>query len=108
VTAKSSYDTAYFTWLRAIEERDALWAYREYLADERRRLDEFATATSDGGHPIPPKIRRAVDATAKPVLDAIEARQKVVDNEALRVEERIANAEAFVAECETEVVALRG
>lgn len=105
--ARSDYDAAYYTMLRAIEERDALLRYREYLHAEQGRLDRFTEATRLAGEEVPRKIRRPVDQTAKPVLDAVGHRRNVVDDELNRLEERLAAAEAFVAECETEVATLR-
>lgn len=104
---RSDYDAAYYTMLRAIEERDALLRYRDYLQAEQARLDRFAEATRVAGEEVPRKIRRPVDQTAKPLLDAVGYRRNVVDEELTRLEERLAAAEAFVTECETEVATLR-
>jgi hypothetical protein len=49
MTAKSEYDAAYFTLLRAIEERDELLRYREFLDSERARLDAFTEADAAVG-----------------------------------------------------------
>ena len=107
MTAKSEYDAAYFTLLRALEERDDLMRYGEYLAAEQQRLDAFSDQTRDAFDALPRKVRRPVDATAKPLLEAVGRRRAVVLDERRRLEERMANAEAFVAECEQEVDAHR-
>jgi hypothetical protein len=108
MTAKSEYDAAYFTLLRAIEEREALLRYREYLDTERERLDSFTEDTRALPEHIPTKVRRPVEQTTKPLLEAVGRRRNVVLDEVRRVGDRIANADAFVAECEDEVASLRG
>jgi hypothetical protein len=107
VSAKREYDAAYFTLLRAIEERDNLLRYREYLLDERERLDGFAAATRAEAEQVSRKVRRPVDVTTRPLLEAVGRRRSVVLDELGRLDKRLANAEAFVAECETEVASLR-
>jgi hypothetical protein len=107
VSARSEYDAAYFTLLRAIEERDALLRYREFLRDERERLDDFADGVREHAEALPRKMRRPIDQTAKPLLDAVGRRRAVVLDELRRVDDRIDGANAFVDECEQEVAALR-
>lgn len=108
MSARSEYDAAYFTLLRAIEERDGLLRYREFLERERARLDEFTHATREAGaDTVPERIRRAVDRTAKQMLEAVGRRRVVVLDELSHIDRRIAQAEQFVAECEAEVASLR-
>ncbi|HWB72180.1 MAG TPA: hypothetical protein VG452_08170 [Egibacteraceae bacterium] len=107
MSARSEYDAAYFTLLRAIEERDALLGYRTYLETELQRLDGFAEQTRELAEPVPAKVRRPVEQTTKPLLEAVGQRRATVFVELGRVEQRVANAEAFVQECEAEVAALR-
>ncbi len=107
MTAKSEYDAAYFTLLRAREERDGLLRYGEYLHAEQRRLDEFSDTLRASAEPVPRKMRRPVDATTKAVLEALGRRRSVILEERRRMDDRLAAAEAFVAECEAEVAALR-
>jgi hypothetical protein len=106
--ARSEYEAAYFTLLRAQEERDALFTYRTFLEAERDRLDGFSDATRTATDVLARGLRRAVDATTKGLLEAVGRRRTVVLGELNRMDERIANAEAFVAECEAEVQSLRG
>jgi hypothetical protein len=108
MSARSEYDAAYFTLLRAIEERDHLLRYREYLEGERQRLDAFAVETRARLEPLSEKVRRAVDQTTKGLLEAVGRRRTVVLDELGRIDDRIGAAEAFVAECEQEVANLRG
>jgi predicted GTPase len=107
VSARSEYDAAYFTLLRALEERDELLRYRDWLAEERRHLDAFGAATRDRTDPLSRRVRKPIDLTTKPLLEAVGRRRAVVLDEQRRVDDRIAAAEAFVTECETEVDALR-
>ncbi|HWH33393.1 MAG TPA: hypothetical protein VNU01_12050 [Egibacteraceae bacterium] len=107
MSAKSEYDAAYFTLLRAIEERDGLLRYREFLEAERARLDQVSAATREGGEAVPERIRRPVDRTAKQLLEAVGRRRVVVLDELGRMDKRLAQAEAFVEECEADVASLR-
>lgn len=72
-----------------------------------QRLDGFAEQTRELAEPVPAKVRRPVEQTTKTLLEAVGLRRATVFVELGRVEERVANAEAFVQECEAEVAALR-
>ena len=108
MSAKSEYDAAYFTLLRAIEERDDLLRYREWLADERVRLDAFSDETRERAAPLARRVRRPIDRTTKPLLEEVGRRRGIVLDELSRIDDRITNAERFVEECEAEVASLRG
>lgn len=107
MTAESEYEAAYFTLLRAHDERDGLLRYREFLEAERLRLDAFDEATATLPAPVPARVRRPVDATAKQLLEAVGRRRAAVLSELHRSDDRIVAAEAFVEECEAEVSSLR-
>lgn len=107
MTARNEYDAAYFTMLRAVEERDALLRYRDFLHAERDRLDAFAAATREAGGELPRRVRRPVDQTDRPLLEAVGRRRTVLLEELARVDDRIDAAQAFVTECEEEVASLR-
>lgn len=107
MTAKSEYEAAYFTLLRAQDEREGLVRYREFLDAERLRLDAFDRTTTSLAQPVPARVRRPVDATAKQLLEAVGRRRAIVLSELNRSDDRIAAAEAFVEECEAEVSSLR-
>lgn len=108
MSPRSELDAAYFTMLRAVEERDALLRYRDFLHGERERLDAFAEGTRESGSDLPRKVRRTVERTDRPLLEAVGRRRTVVLDEVARIDGRIAAAEAFVTECEEEVASLRG
>ncbi len=108
MSASSEYEAAYFTWLRAIEERDDLLRYGDYLREEARRLDTFTAETRDLAEPLSRRVRRSVDASAKPLLEAVGRRRSVVLDELNRLDDRVTAAQSFVAECEREVSELRG
>ena len=107
MSARSEYDAAYFTLLRAREEHADLLRYREFLEHETDRLDAFAQATRAAAEPLARRVRRPVDATQRPLLEAVGRRRGVVDDELARADDRLAAADAFVAECEAEVAVLR-
>jgi hypothetical protein len=107
MTARSEYDAAYFTLLRAIEERDELLRYREFLDSERARLDAFTEATRQREDALARKMRRPIEATTKPLLEAVGRRRTIVLEELRRMDDRVSAAEDFVRECEEEVASLR-
>ncbi|HSK89891.1 MAG TPA: hypothetical protein VK875_01130 [Euzebyales bacterium] len=107
MSSRSEYDAAYFTLLRAREEHAQLLSYREYLVNERERLDDFVAELRDRAEHLPRRMRRAVDQTTKAVVEAIGTRRSVVLAELERMDDRISNAQHFVEECETEVEELR-
>lgn len=101
------YDAAYFTLLRAQEERDGLLRYSDYLEAELERLDDFTKTMDARAEAVPRKMRRAIDATSKPILEAIGRRRTAILDERRKMPDRLAAAEQFVQECETEVASLR-
>lgn len=107
MSRKSEYDAAYFTWLRAQEERDDLLRYGEYLRLEIERLNTFTEQTRALAEPLSRRVRRAVDSSAKPLLEAVGRRRTVVLDELNRLDDRLSAAQTFVDECEREVSALR-
>ena len=107
MTAKSEFDAAYFTLLRAREERDSLLRYGEFLDAELARLERFAVDTRDLMDDLPRKVARPIASTTKGVLEAVGRRRTAVLDERRRYDARLANAERFVEECELEVETLR-
>jgi BMFP domain-containing protein YqiC len=108
MAGRSEYDAAYFTLLRAREEHEQLLRFREYLVQERERLDAFVDELRDRAEQQPRRVRKPVDQTAKAVLEAVGTRRAVVLAELSRMDDRIAAAQRFVEECEAEVAELRG
>jgi hypothetical protein len=105
--AKSEYDAAYFTLLRAREERDNLLRYAEFLEAEQERLEHFSAETRDLIEALPRKMTRPIASTTKGVLEAVGRRRSAVLDERRRMADRLTNADRFVEECEAEVEALR-
>ncbi len=102
MTARTEEEAAYFTLLRAIDERDALLREHEFMVAERERLEAFAEATREAEQELPRKLDRTVAATTKPLLEAVGARRRAVEQVLRRMDERLEAAEAFVRECEEE------
>jgi hypothetical protein len=107
MSSKAEYDAAYFTLLRAREERDSLLRYAEFLEAEQTRLERFADDTRDLMEQLDRRVTRPITATNKGVLEAVGRRRSAVLDERKRMHDRLANAERFVEECELEVDALR-
>ena len=107
MSAKSEYDAAFFTLLRAREERDDLLRYSEFLDAELTRCESFADETRDLIDALPRKMTRTIAGTTKPLLEAVGRRRAAVLDERKRMADRIANADRFVEECELELDALR-
>lgn len=101
------YEAAYFTLLRAQEEHQDLIRYRDFLDAERTRLDGFAEQTRQGTDALARRMRRPIEATNKPLLEAVGRRRATVLDERRRVDDRISAAQDFVAECQAEVDRLR-
>lgn len=104
---RAEYDAAYFTLLRAIEERDALLRYDEYLKAERAALEQFGEEVTGRAEQLDRKVRRPIDRTTKQLLEAVGRRRSAVLDELSRIDDRIVAAEDFVTECEAEVATLR-
>ena len=107
MSAKTEFDAAYFTLLRARDERDALLRYAEFLETEQARLETFADETRDRMDQLDRRVIRPVAATTKGVLEAVGRRRAAVLDERKRMADRLENADRFVEECELEVDALR-
>ena len=95
-------EAAYFTMLRAIEERDELLRYRDFLHDELARLDAFVAETREREDVLPRRMRRPVEQTTKQLTDAVGRRRNAVASEHRRIDDRISAAEDFVRECEAD------
>jgi hypothetical protein len=106
VSAKSEYEAAYFTLLRAREEHTELLRYSEFLEQERHRLEEVAARTRTAEDELPRRLRRPIGQTSSTLLQAIGARRNIVLSEQSRMPDRISAAQDFVDECESEVNAL--
>ncbi|MDP8977037.1 MAG: hypothetical protein M3N17_00340 [Actinomycetota bacterium] len=106
MSRRAEYEAAYFARLRAVEERDELLRYREYLTGELRRLDEFAQRTRADAEPLSRAVRRPIDRSAKPLLEVVGRRRALVLEQLGRVDGWIADAEGYVAECESELATL--
>ena len=107
MSRSAEYDAAYFTLLRAQEERDGLARYGDYLDSELERLDTFTSTLHAAADVVPQKVRRPVDTTTKALLEAIGRRRAVILEERRKMDDRIQAAAMFVSECETELSALR-
>lgn len=107
MSAKTEFDAAYFTLLRAREERDNLLRYAEFLEQEQARLEAFADDTRDRMDELDRKMIRPIATTTKGVLEAVGRRRSAVLDERKRMADRLTNADRFVEECELEVDALR-
>lgn len=97
---RSERETAYFALLRARDELTALRRYAEHLDDELRRLrraEREEAALRDG---VPPRMRRALRASDAELAEVRARRVALLEDERLRLPDRIAAAEAFVQECE--------
>ena len=107
MTAKSEYDAAYFTLLRAREELEALLRYSDYLEAELERLETFTAETRERMEEVSRKVIRPIAGTTKPLFEAVGRRRSAVMDERRRMGDRLANAERFVEECQLEVDTLR-
>lgn len=100
-------EAAYFALLRARDELTALRRYREFLHEERRRLQRFVADGDALDAHVEPSLRRGIAHTDQPLREAIRLRHSVIDEELTRLPDRLEAAEAFVDECEGELERLR-
>jgi hypothetical protein len=107
MSRRTEYDAAYFTLLRAREEFDHLRRYADYLSEELGRLQAVTDSVNDDAEVVPRKFRRMVDGTDRQLLEAVGRRRAIIQSELRKVPQRIEAQEAFVAECEEELAALR-
>lgn len=107
MSRSSEYDAAYFTLLRAREEHADLLRYQEFLEREAARLEAFVDETRDRSSALSRRVRRPVESTQRPLLEAVGRHRTTLTDELARSDARLAAAQAFVEECEREVAALR-
>lgn len=97
---RSEREAAYFALLRARDELSALQRYAEHLDDEVRRLrraEREEAALRDG---VPPRMRRALRTSDTELADVRSRRIALLEDERMRLPDRIEAAESFVRECE--------
>jgi hypothetical protein len=99
---RNEVETAYFTLLRAREDLSGLRRYDEYLGLEARRLRRFTSEGDALADTVDPRLRRVLRHTDGPLTEAVKARLAVLGDEAARLPDRLAAAEAYVEECERE------
>jgi hypothetical protein len=99
---RNEVETAYFTLLRAREDLSALRRYEEYLRDDARRIRRFTSEGEALADTVDPRLRRTLRHTDTPLTDALKTRLALLSDEAARLPDRIAAAEAYVEDCERE------
>lgn len=100
--ARNEVEAAYFALLRAREEESDLTRYAEYLADEARRLRRTTSEMNALADEVPRRLRRRLTHTEAPLMAAVKARLEAIEDELVRMPDRIVAATAFVHECEQE------
>lgn len=105
---RDELEAAYFALLRAREELAGLRRYEDYLRDERARLRRFDQEGAALAETVEPRFRRVLAHTDPLLAEALRARVAVIEEELLRLPERLAGAEEFVADSEREHHQLRG
>jgi DNA anti-recombination protein RmuC len=100
-------EAAYFALLRAREEVAALHRYEEYLRAESQRLRRTTSEGDALAAQVDRRLLRPIRHTDAPLADATRQRLATVAEERERVPERLAAAEAYVAQCEHELAELR-
>jgi hypothetical protein len=99
---RNEVETAYFTLLRAREDLAALRRYDEYLQEEARRIRRFTAEGDALADTVDRRLRRVLRHTEGPLADALKARLGTLADEAGRLPDRLAAAEAYVEACERE------
>jgi hypothetical protein len=99
---RNEVETAYFTLLRAREDLAALRRYEEYLGEEARRLRRFVAEGDALADTVDVRLRRVLRHSDGPLTEALKARLALLADEAARLPDRIAAAEAYVEDCDRE------
>ena len=97
---RSEREAAYFALLRAREEHSDLQRYAEYLADELRRLRRTDREEDALRSSVPPRTRRVLRGSDTDLQEVLERRAALIEDERMRLPDRLAAAERFVTECE--------
>jgi hypothetical protein len=105
--ARDEVESAYFTLLRAREELDNLRRYEEFLRAEAQRLRRTTREGQALMGQVDRRLVRAIRHTDQPLTDAVDARLRVLEEEASRLPDRIAAAEVYVEECDREHTVLK-
>jgi hypothetical protein len=100
-------EAAYFSLLRARDELANLHRYEEYLRAESQRLRRTASETRALAETVDRRLLRRLRHTDQPLDDAVRTRLEVIADELARLPDRVAAAEAHVAECERDHERLR-
>jgi hypothetical protein len=104
---RDEVETAYFALLRAREDLTALRRYEEYLGEEARRLRRFTAEGDALAGTVDARVRRPLRHADGPLAEAVKTRLALLADEAARLPDRLAAADAYVTECEAEHQRLR-
>lgn len=104
---RDQVEAAYFTLLRARDEVTSLQRYAELLAEESRRLERTRREGQALAAQADRRLWRALSDSQTALDEATDLRLRVIAEERGRLPERLAAAEAFVADCETTHTRLR-
>ena len=100
-------EAAYFTLLRARDEVTRLLRYGEHLVAEQQRLRRATAEAAALTTGVEPTVRRALAASDAALAEVVAARLALLEDEAARLPDRLAAAEAFVVECERTLADVR-
>jgi hypothetical protein len=104
---RNEVEAAYFALLRARDEVAGLHRYEDYLRAEAQRLRRTASEARALAEQVDRKHRRRLRHTDQPLDAAVRTRLEVIADELERLPDRVAAADAHVAECEREHERLR-
>jgi hypothetical protein len=104
---RDEVEAAYFALLRAREELDNLRRYEEFLRAEGQRLRRTTREGEALSGQVERRLVRAIRHTDQPLTDAIDARLRVLEEELVRLPDRIAAAESHVEACDREHALLK-
>jgi hypothetical protein len=105
--ARDEAEAAYFTLLRARDEVTRLQRYADYLLAEAQRLRRAAAEGAALTTAVEAPVRRALAASDAAMADVAGTRLALLEDEAARLPDRLAAAEAFVVECERTLADVR-
>jgi len=105
---RDEVEAAYFTLLRARAELSALQGYTSYVRAEAQRLRRSLTEDEALRAGVDARLRRLLRGSDEELVETIQRRLGLLEDEAVRLPARVEAAELFVLECERHHEVLRG
>jgi hypothetical protein len=105
---RSERETAYFALLRARDELTTLSRYEDFLLAEAQRLRRNLSEGAALAELVAESARRPLRTSDADLVELVDRRLRIIEDELARLPERITAASAYVEECERTASLLGG